>query len=578
MGGDRDGNPNVTALVTKEVVLTARIDAASLYFDAVEKLMMDLSLCKASPDLNKIIEASELRYKKHIGDATCIAEMRRKRGYRKFFAPHPANEPYRKILSEIRDRLWETRSALYAWLGKGARPDELRPKSGTGDLMQHEWLRAITSKEELLQPLRAIHASLIACGDGIIADGPVADFIRQVSCFGLGLNALDVRQESTRHAEAMHAICMQLGLGHYSEWTEEEKVRFLEHELGSTRPLIPIKMKQEVQAYLEKRIMQGKPTSEMEVLEVLATFATIAELPLDSFGTYVISMAQSASDVLCVRLLQKEFGVPEPMLRVAPLFETLDDLQNAPSALRTLLSSETYRKFHVAAGVQEVMIGYSDSGKDAGRLAAAWAQYEAQEQLVAVAKEFDGVDLVFFHGRGGTVGRGGGPLQMALRSQPAGTIKKGRMRVTVQGETIERQFGVPERTCQTLDMYLSAMVEAELCKPASVKPEWRVLMQELQKSSCDAYRSVVFQDPRFIAYFRDVTPSAELGRANIGSRPAKRKAVDSVGSIRAIPWIFAWTQTRFNLPVCETCIRTSCFSAQFLICWTWSSQNQIQTL
>lgn len=370
-----------------------------------------------------------------------------------------------------------------------------------------------------------------------------------MSCFGLGLNALDVRQESTRHAEAMHAICGHLGLGDYLKWGEEEKVKFLERELSSTRPLIPAAIMQEVKSYLMKRPAASIPIVDAEVLEVLATFATIAELPSDSFGTYVISMAQSASDVLCVRLLQKEFGVPEPMLRVAPLFETLDDLQNAPSALRTLLSSDTYRKRHVVEGVQEVMIGYSDSGKDAGRLAAAWAQYEAQEQLVAVAKEFDGIDLVFFHGRGGTVGRGGGPLQMALRSQPVGTIQKGRMRVTVQGETIERQFGTPERTCDSLDMYFSAMVEAELCKPADVKPEWRALMKEMQETSCDAYRSVVFQDPRFIAYFRDVTPSAELGRANIGSRPAKRKAVDSVGSIRAIPWIFAWTQTRFNLPV-----------------------------
>jgi phosphoenolpyruvate carboxylase len=195
-----------------------------------------------------------------------------------------------------------------------------------------------------------------------------------------------------------------------------------------------------------------------------------------------------------------------------------------------------------------VMVGYSDSGKDAGRLAAAWGLYEAQEKLVSVASEF-AVQLVFFHGRGGTVGRGGGPVQLAIRSQPKGTIQHGRMRVTVQGEVIEQAFGERDTAMRTLDQYISAMLEAELREPAAIEPVWRNLMSELSECSCKAYRGVVFEDPRFIAYFRDVTPNAELGRANIGSRPAKRKAVDTVAALRAIPWIFAWTQTRMNLPV-----------------------------
>merc|ERR1712196_627079 len=193
-------------------------------------------------------------------------------------------------------------------------------------------------------------------------------------------------------------------------------------------------------------------------------------------------------------------------------------------------------------------VGYSDSGKDAGRLAAAWGLYQAQEKMISVAAEY-GVELIFFHGRGGTVGRGGGPVNLAVKAQPAGTVQDGRMRVTVQGEIIERQFGSEFKVGQTLDAYVSAMLETELRERVAVKPAWRELMNERSATSCAAYSKVVFEDPRFITYFRDVTPNAELGRANIGSRPARRKAVDTVGALRAIPWIFAWTQTRLNLPV-----------------------------
>jgi len=547
MGGDRDGNPNVTATVTREVVLTTRITAATMYFEAVQQLMSSLTLSGVTSEFNALVEASSKRLERRFGDREAISRMRRGRGYGQFFAPNPANEPYRRMLAEVRDRLWETKESLQKWLNQGHQmPAELARAPATGSLGGADYLGPYTSKEELLEPLLAIHASLVASGDAFVADGPLSDLIRQVACFGLAMTALDIRQESTRHSDAMQAITQYLGLGPYSEWAEEQKVQFLEGELASRRPLIP----QEIMAEARRPYggAQRQPILSAEAHEVLATFAVIAELPLDSLGSYVISMAQSASDVLCVRLLQREFGVREPMLRVAPLFETLDDLQNAPVSLRTLFKSQPYREQHVVGGVQEVMIGYSDSGKDAGRLAAAWAQYEAQEKLLEVAAEF-GVELVFFHGRGGTVGRGGGPVQVALRSQPAGSIQKGRMRVTVQGETIERQFGEVDSACRTLDTYISSMLEAELCRPAAVKPEWRAAMKKFQMVSCEAYRDVVFQDPRFVAYFRDVTPSAELGRANIGSRPAKRKAVDSVSSIRAIPWIFAWTQTRFNLPV-----------------------------
>jgi len=392
------------------------------------------------------------------------------------------------------------------------------------------------------EPLLAIHASLQATGDQVVAAGAVTDLIRQVMCFGLHLSALDCRQESTRHAEVMNAITEQLGLGSYRSWSEQEKVAFLSRELSSKRPLLPAAFVREA---TDSKVKASLLTP--EVREVLATFAVLAEVPRDSLGTYVISMAGAASDVLAVALLQREFGMSNPM-RVAPLFETLDDLQAAPESLRRLLQCSEYRQQFVASNIQEVMVGYSDSGKDAGRLAAAWGLYQAQEKLVSVASEF-GVELIFFHGRGGTVGRGGGPVNLAVKAQPAGTVQNGRMRVTVQGEIIERQFGTEFKVGQTLDEYVSAMLETELRERVVVKPAWRELMNEMASTSCAAYRKVVFADPRFITYFRDVTPNAELGRANIGSRPARRKAVDTVGALRAIPWIFAWTQTRLNLPV-----------------------------
>eukprot|EP00929_Paragymnodinium_shiwhaense_P029844 TRINITY_DN17032_c0_g1_i1.p1 TRINITY_DN17032_c0_g1~~TRINITY_DN17032_c0_g1_i1.p1 ORF type:complete len:731 (+),score=160.21 TRINITY_DN17032_c0_g1_i1:128-2194(+) len=511
--------------------MTARIQACNLYLSAVEELMLELTLWRASPDFHKWVDAVVERRNCMYLDAEAVRAACRERGYTTFLSPCSKGEPYRVVLAELRDRLWETRAALNDWLESGVKPEGFIHHS-------EDYAGLLRCKDELLEPLLAIHKSLEACGDHIVAAGTVTSLIRQAMCFGLHLTALDIRQESTRHAEAVDAITQFLGLGSYMTWSEEEKIQFLSRELNSRRPLLPA-------SFLNDVTSDSKVSA--DVREVFNTFAVLAGLPRDSLGTYVISMAGAASDVLCVALLQKEFQVAEP-LRIAPLFETLDDLQAAPVSLKNLLECETYRNLHLAQQVQEVMVGYSDSGKDAGRLAAAWGLYEAQEKLVEVASRFR-IALVFFHGRGGTVGRGGGPINLTIKAQPAGSIQSGRMRVTVQGEIIDQQFGSEFKCAQTLDAYISAMLEAELRETAPLKPAWRELMSELARTSCSAYRKVVFEDPRFIAYFRDVTPNAELGKANIGSRPARRKAVDTVGALRAIPWIFAWTQTRLNLPV-----------------------------
>ena len=253
-------------------------------------------------------------------------------------------------------------------------------------------------------------------------------------------------------------------------------------------------------------------------------------------------MAGAASDVLAVQLLLKEAGLQRPM-RVVPLFETLTDLDNAGPVISRLLALHGYRaRLH---GLQEVMIGYSDSAKDAGTTAAAWAQYRAQETLVQVCREQD-VELLLFHGRGGTVGRGGGPAHAAILSQPPGSVA-GRFRTTEQGEMIRFKFGLPDIAEQNLNLYLAAVLEATLLPPPSPEPAWRELMDKLASDGVSAYRAVVREHPQFVDYFRQATPEQELGRLPLGSRPAKRRE-GGVESLRAIPWIFAWTQTRLMLP------------------------------
>lgn len=290
-----------------------------------------------------------------------------------------------------------------------------------------------------------------------------------------------------------------------------------------------------------------------------------AQLGRQCLGAYVISMATRASDVLAVELLQREArlmtlsdaGVRAPLasfaqplpLRVVPLFETLTDLDAGGAVMDRLLSLPWYRS-HLDTlhdGHQEVMLGYSDSGKDAGRIAAAWALYRCQEDLVHVAKKHD-VKLSLFHGRGGTIGRGGGPMLLAIRSQPPGSVQ-GSLRITEQGEMVQAKFGFPAIARRQLDIYSHAVLLATLDPPKPAKDaEWRSLMDAMSAASCAAYRAVVFEDPLFIRYFQNATPQEELGYLNIGSRPTRRKAGGDVTSLRAIPWIFAWTQTRMVLP------------------------------
>ena len=479
MGGDRDGNPMVTHTVTREVLLLARWAAADLYSRDLAGLIQDLSMSEASYDLRSIAGDHEV-------------------------------EPYRRVLKDLRDELIILRQESEARLrGESVeRPSRIRETA------------------DLFDPMLVMWESLRACGMGEIADGYLLDTLRRISTFGIDLVTLDIRQESSRHAQAIAEIAAFLGLGDYLRWDESKRCDFLRHELANPRPLIPYEF---------------EPSD--DVAEVLKTCAVIADADRASLGSYVISMARQPSDILAVMLLQKACGVTQP-LPVSPLFETLDDLERAPAVLTSLLSDASY--IAAIGGVQHVMIGYSDSSKDAGTLAAAWAQYCAQDELSKVANQF-GVKLVLFHGRGGTAGRGGGPAHRAILAQPPGSVDN-TIRVTEQGEMIRWKFGLPDLAVQTLTAYVQSVMQATLSPIDRPKPEFVDLMDALARDSVKSYRALVNHHPDFVTYFRAVTPEGALGKLPLGSRPAKRKVDGGIESLRAIPWIFAWTQIRLMLP------------------------------
>ena len=482
MGGDRDGNPNVTAVVTREVLLLARWMAADLYLRDVENLLADLSMHRASDEL--------------------LART------------GPSHEPYRVVLRDVRDRLKVTRRRMEALVEERPVPDGEGFLNGT----------------QLRDELRLLDRSLRAVGLESIANGQLKDTLRRLSCFGITLLCLDVRQESGRHADTIDAITRYLELGSYLEWDEAERQRFLLAELENRRPLVD-------------ELFYRSDVCDPQVREVLDTCKVIAEQGPEGLGAYVISMARAPSDVLAVMLLQKIAGVTQPM-RVVPLFETLDDLDNAGETMSALLSIPFYRER--VKGGQEVMIGYSDSAKDAGFLGAAWAQFRAQEKLTGLFREH-GIPLTLFHGRGGSISRGGSPTRMALLSQPSGSVA-GRIRVTEQGEVIRFKYGRPSVAAFNLEQYVAATLEATLLPPREPRPQWREQMEKLTRISVEGYRQVVRDDPALVRYLRTVTPETELSRLALGSRPARRKSDGGIESLRAIPWVFAWTQIRLMLP------------------------------
>ena len=515
LGGDRDGNTFVTANVTRECVMLARMEGVNLLFKEVEKLMNYLAMWRCTDEFaERVRKICNSNY-----DNPSVIESRKRRNYADFWNPVMASEPYRVVLAEVRDKLYDTRDYIQKRL-QGYPASEYGP--------EHKYTHA----DELKEPLLACYESLKARGDKAIADGHLLDLIRQVNTFGFDLAPIDIRQESEKHTELMNELTEFLELGSYSSWGEQERQRWLLEELSSRRPLLSTSMQLGAEA--------------QEVLDTFRAIADITEEFPGALNAYVISMTRQASDVLAVLLLQRECGTPtEKCLPVVPLFETLNDLNNAESVMTNLFSTKYYYE-HIN-GSQEVMLGYSDSAKDAGRLASAWALYKTQESLTALAERF-GISLQLFHGRGGSVGRGGGPAAAGILSQPPQTVN-GKLRVTVQGEVIEQSFGHEELAFRTMDLFTSATMQHSLKPPKSPKEEWRSLMQSIADKSCEDYRNVVYRTPEFVRYFRQATPEQELGMLNIGSRPSKRRPSGGIESLRAIPYIFSWCAA-FNVRKC----------------------------
>ncbi len=477
MGGDRDGNPYVTAEVTQEVLLLGQWEAAELLIKDLKLIRSELSMTTCSSQLRKLVGNSR--------------------------------EPYRALLKSVLENLNKDQKQIKEVLD--GRRKKFKP--------------SIITLEALKEPLLLCYQSLIATNMKPIANGKLKDVLRKLACFGHSLLRLDIRQDAGRHTQFLTNFTKLRRKKPFDTMTEIERQKFLLEGIQSEQIKLP----------------KSFP-SDSEDIELLSTFRLIASQDFSLLGAYVISMAKVPSDVLAVYFLQKLSRVKK-MIRVVPLFETLDDLRSAGDTIDKLLRIDWYRQ---NVTKQEVMIGYSDSTKDAGFLAASWEQYKAQEALTAVCSHHD-IPLTLFHGRGGTISRGGASAHQALLSQPPGAVQGG-VRVTEQGEVIRYKFGLQGVALRSLEVYLSAALEARLLPPDKPKESWRIMMESFAEKSTAKYRQVVREEKRFVDYFTQTTPILELEEIAIGSRPAKRKRGKDIDSLRAIPWVFGWTQVRLMLP------------------------------
>ena len=479
MGGDRDGNPNVTSDVTRKVILLSRWEAAKLYEKALTKIIRSYSMEKCSKKIQQTVGKSF--------------------------------EPYRVFLRPLRDKMRVTHRSIEQHL--------VNKKPLNQRIL-------LSSREEILKPLRIVRESLEQNQNKNIANGELLDLMRRAKCFGINLARLDIRQESSRHSQLMSEFTKKKYRKDYIKLSEIEKINYFKSQLKS-----------------KKKQINKFQFKNRDNKEVWSTFKILSSEPSECLGAYVISMTTSASDILSVFFLQKEANIKNK-LRVVPLFETLEDLINAKQIMENLFSQAWYRK--LIHNKQEVMIGYSDSSKDAGKICASWHQYKAQEQIVKLGKKYN-IKITFFHGRGGSAGRGGGPIQATLRSQPPNSVN-GKIRITDQGEVIQQKYGYEPLAKYNLCSYIGAVTEATLNPPPNPKENWRSLIEKMSEISKNSYRKNINQNSDFIKYFETVTPHKALGKLSIGSRPSKRKNIDNIKSLRAIPWVFAWTQIRLMLP------------------------------
>ncbi|MCC6206654.1 MAG: phosphoenolpyruvate carboxylase [Gammaproteobacteria bacterium] len=517
VGGDRDGNPNVTPDVTAVAVRMHAIAAIQEYLPRVAQLGHELTqsklLCSPSAALLASLDEDDRYAKQALEEADRFRD-----------------EPYRRKLYIMRYRLQQmlnhTRRRLE---GETDSP----PRA------------AYDSANELLRDLYLIRDSLRAHGDRSIAELGLKDLIRLVETFGFFLVQLDLRQESSRHTAAVVELLKADDGTEYTELDETRRVKLLSRLLERD----PLR--------LDHSALTTPTRETLEVFEVMASMR--AEVSAQAFGSYVISMTHSASHVMEVMFLARQArllgrnndGSWYCHLSVSPLFETIDDLNRIEPVMRDLFTSPTYMALLKAAGnVQEIMLGYSDSCKDGGILASSWALYRAQIKITALTAEHN-IECRLFHGRGGTIGRGGGPTHEAILSQPPGTVQ-GRIKFTEQGEMVSYKYSNKETAIYELGVGVTGLLKASksLVQPVkTVSRRHSQIMDQLARFGEAAYRQLVDETPGLLDYFYEATPVNEIGLLNIGSRPSHRRKADRTkSSIRAIPWVFGWAQSRHTIP------------------------------
>lgn len=512
IGGDRDGHPFVTAQLTRETLCQHKAYTLKRYAQSLAELQDHYSISlqnqPVSEEFQRLLEI----------DCQALPEQA------KLLQERYSQELYRQKLGLMQHKIQQ--SLLHLHESETPLPE--------GSWYPNE-VPFAQDLQVLLDSLRLHRAEA--------ALEPVQILQRQVDIFGFYLASLDIRQNSERHLQTVAEILACAGLeSKYAELPEDEKCALLLHELTNPRPLL-------------SPYYSLSPASQ----EVIATLETVRhgleQISNKSVQNYIISMCRSQSDILHVLLLARETGLaqlagPEPRcrLRIVPLFETVADLEAAPEIMRQLFETPLYRQvLQHGADLQEVMVGYSDSAKQGGILAATWHLYQAQRQLMQVARSHE-VHLRFFHGRGGTISRGGGPTHHAILAQPADTIW-GDIRLTEQGEVLAWKYNFPELAHRNLSVLLSAVLEVTLNHSQEhLTQEWEQTMQELAQNSYQHYTELVYQEPGFMDYFQEATPLKAISHLNIGSRPSRRKQTQSIDDLRAIPWVFAWMQSRCVMP------------------------------
>ena len=505
MGGDRDGNPNVTPQTTIQALQIMR--TACLHFlearvgRLAERISFSARLTGEPELLARILADGAERFPR------LAARLERRN----------PEEPYRRALTLMRERVRATR------------------EGGDG----------YAEAAELLDDLRTVDRALREAGGDFVADGDLRDVLRQVEVFGFHFARLDVREHAKRHRAALAEVLKDLELhDDYAGLPEPERVELLVRGIRERRPIVP-------------GDLSGFSSGTREVLETFRMLHTV--LTADHRGavqSYIVSGTTGPADLLEVLLLMKEAGLAGAggegaLLRLVPLFEAGDTLEAAADTMAALLDEPVYRAALRATGdEQEVMIGYSDSNKDVGYVASTWATYRAQDALAALFRE-RGVTWVFFHGRGGAVGRGGGPANTAILSQPPGTVA-GRLKMTEQGEVLSAKYSVAEIAERELELTASAVLVSTMNRTPAPQGDrlarFEAIVEQMAARSSRAYRALVYGDPGLRAFFEVVTPLSEISRLRLGSRPPKRGEAEGIEDFRAIPWVFSWTQARIVLP------------------------------